>query len=128
MKNEASAVEAGCMNFSSIFALGAATRLLLGLGVKNIQERILDLNSYLEKGLARIGAEVSTPLDRDCRSGITIIKAKDPAAAVGSLEKMGIMTAARGGGIRVSLHFYNNKADIDKLIKGLKSLGKGQLA
>lgn len=128
MKSAASAAEAGCMHFPSIFALGAAARLLGGLGVENIQRRIFALNDHLEAGLRRLGASVATPLERDCRSGITIIRMKNPAEAVARLERMGIMTAARGEGVRVSLHFYNNRADLDRLLAGLKRLPKGWLA
>jgi cysteine desulfurase/selenocysteine lyase len=122
MKAEAGAVEAGCVHFPCIFALGAAARLLAGLGVENIQRRIFELNDYLEAGLRARGLQTATPLERECRSGITIIKAKDPARAVARLEKLGIMTAARGEGIRVSLHFYNNRADLDRLLTGLGKL------
>ncbi len=127
LKQEASAVEAGCVHFPCIFALGASVNLLYRLGVKNIQERIFELNDYLVEGLSRLGARTATPLDRACRSGITIIKVKDPAYSVAKLEKMGIMTAARGEGIRVSLHFYNSHADIDRLLAGIKRLGPGAL-
>ncbi len=123
LKKAASAVEAGCMHFPNIFALGASLKLLSGLGVKNIQARILELNDYMLEGLTGIGARTATPLDRSCRSGITIIKCRRPAGAVEKLARRGIMTAARGEGIRVSLHFYNNRRDIDKLITGLKALG-----
>lgn len=122
MKPEASAVEAGCLHFPNIFALGASLKFLSGLGVENIQARIFELNDYLVESLDRIGAATATPLERECRSGITIIKAKDPAAAVTRLGKMGIMTSARGEGIRISLHFYNDRADIDRLIAGLRKL------
>ena len=79
------------------------------------------MNDYLVEGLNRIGARTATPLDKSCRSGITIIKTKAPAAAVARLGKMGFMTAARGEGIRVSLYFYNNRADIDRLIAGFRN-------
>lgn len=123
MKAAASAVEAGCVHFPCIFALGAAARLLNGLGVRNIQERIFELNDHLEAGLKELGLETATPLERACRSGITIIKARKPAQAVARLEKAGIMTAARGEGIRIALHFYNNRTDIDRLLAGLGRLG-----
>lgn len=127
MKPEASAVEAGCMHFPSIFALGAAIKFLSGIGVRNIQRRILELDAYLEEGLNSIGAKVDTPLDPACRSGITIIKVKEPAGAAAALEKMGILLTPRGRGVRVSLHFYNDRSDIDRLIAGLKKIGRGQL-
>lgn len=122
MKKEASAVEAGCLHFPSIFALGAALDLLGGIGIKNIQRRIYELNDYLAAGLKAAGLETTTPLERRWRSGITIIKAGDPAAAVAKLEAMKIMTSARGAGIRIALHFYNDRRDIDRLMAGLKKL------
>jgi len=127
MKKEASVVEGGCVHFPSIFALGASLKFLAGLGVKNIQERIFELNDYLVESLTRIGAGTATPLERTARSGITIIKCRGAAKAVEKLAKAGIMASARGEGIRISLHFYNNRRDIDALIAGLKKLGPGYL-
>ena len=123
MKRAASAVEAGCLHFPSIFALGAALELLGGIGVKNIQRRIFELNDYLVEKLKAAGAQIATPLDPRWRSGITVIKAGKPAEAVEKLAAMKILTAARGAGIRVSLHLYNDRRDIDRLLAGLKKLG-----
>lgn len=122
MKEEASSVEAGCLHFPSIFALGAALELLDGIGVKNIQRHIYGLNDYLVEGLKATGLETTTPLERRWRSGITIIKAANPAAAVEKLFAMNIVTSARGAGIRIALHFYNDRRDIDRLMAGLKKL------
>jgi len=124
MKKEASAVEAGCMHFPCIFALGASLELLDGIGIKNIQNRIFGMNDYLVKGLRGMGAEIITPLEPRFRSGITVVKVKNPSAAVEKLAAMGIMTAARGEGIRISLHFYNNRRDIDRLVAALEKIIK----
>ena len=122
MKPAAAAVEAGCMHFPSIFALGAALDLLSGIGVDNIQGRIFELNDYLVEGLNKIGAITITPLERTHRSGITVIRTADADAKVEKLAKKGIMVSARGEGIRVSLHFYNNRKDLDLLLAALKNL------
>jgi selenocysteine lyase/cysteine desulfurase len=37
-------------------------------------------------------------------------------------KKKKIIVSARGNGIRVSPHFYNNEEDIDKLVTALKRL------
>jgi selenocysteine lyase/cysteine desulfurase len=37
-------------------------------------------------------------------------------------KKKKIIVSARGNGIRVSPHFYNNEDDIDKLVSALKGL------
>jgi selenocysteine lyase/cysteine desulfurase len=46
-----------------------------------------------------------------------------PIDIVQELEKDNkIIVSARGKGIRVSTHFYNNEEDIDKLIVGLNRI------
>ena len=41
---------------------------------------------------------------------------------VRKLEKRRIIVSARGGGIRVSPHLYNNEEDIDRLAQELGNL------
>jgi selenocysteine lyase/cysteine desulfurase len=127
MKPAAAAVEAGCMHFPSIFALGASVKLLSSIGKENIEARILQLDAYLVEKLAGIGARTATPLEPECRSGITIVHCRNAARAVEKLAARGIMVSARGAGIRVAIHFYNDRRDIDRLIAGLKNLGPGYL-
>jgi selenocysteine lyase/cysteine desulfurase len=46
----------------------------------------------------------------------------DALEIVRKLEEKKIVVSARGGGIRVSPHFYNNEEDIDTLIRALRAL------
>jgi selenocysteine lyase/cysteine desulfurase len=70
--------------------------------------------------------QILSPIEeRKYRSGIVLFKItkKKPVDVVQELEKKNkIIVSARGKGIRVSTHFYNNEEDIDKLIVGLKSI------
>ncbi len=124
LRNEASAIEVGCGHFPNIFALGGALELLLKIGKKNIQNRILELNKYLEEKLAELNLKTVTPLDKKHRSGITIVKVKNAQKLVDKLAKQKIMVAARGEGIRISVHIYNNRQDIDKFVKVIKKILK----
>jgi cysteine desulfurase / selenocysteine lyase len=63
--------------------------------------------------------------DKKYRSGIIVFKPMKKKAIniVIELEKRDkIIVSARGKGIRVSPHFYNNEEDIDRLILGLKKV------
>jgi selenocysteine lyase/cysteine desulfurase len=83
------------------------------------------LTDYLIEKLHNLGLEVLSPVEnRKYRSQIVLFKPKrNPVNLVGELEqKHKIVLSARGNGIRVSPHFYNNEDDIDKLVKVLKKL------
>jgi selenocysteine lyase/cysteine desulfurase len=64
-----------------------------------------------------------TPKQREQRGGnITIAGSFDLAAARDALRERGIMVNVRGGGLRVSPHFYNTEEDINTLFQNLDSL------
>ncbi len=50
---------------------------------------------------------------------VTVAAADDPAEVVTRLREQGIIVSTRGEGIRVSLHYYNNRDDIDRFLEGL---------
>jgi len=122
LRTEASAIEVGCGHFPNIFALGGALDLLIKIGKKNIQNRILELDEYLEKKLKELKLKTITPLYKKHRSGITIVKIKNAKKLVEQLAEKKIMVAARGEGIRISVHLYNNERDIDRFVKVMKKL------
>jgi len=122
LRREASALEMGCPHFPGIFALGQSLELFQSIGKKRIRKRILDLGKYLAGKLEKMGLEILSPLEPGCRSGITIVKVDNPEDVRERLKRKNIIVSARGGGLRISTHFYNNRTDIDTLIKGLKEI------
>ena len=67
--------------------------------------------------------ELISPVDEEKRrSGIKVFRQENAQKIVMKLEKKGIIVSARGEGIRVSPHFYNNEEDIDRLTGKLKNL------
>ena len=88
-----------------------------------IEKRILYLTRYLiEKLQKELNLYILSPLEEKYRSGIVVFKADNAEVIVRKLEKEMVIVSARGGGIRVSPHFYNNEEDIDRLISVLKNL------
>ncbi len=119
LKQNASVVELGSMNFPCIFALGGSLDLLSSIGQPAIFERIMELNQYLEKRLIEEKIQINSSLEIKHRSGITVIKTNNAKNIVKELSKMRIIVSARGSGIRVSLHIFNNFKDIDTFVKFL---------
>jgi len=119
LKKTASALEVGSPQFPNIFALGKSIDNINSIGVKNIENRILQLGEYLFERIKKNGLEIMLPFMHDFQSGIFIIKFSNYNKAIENLYKKKIIVSSKRTGIRVSLHFYNNKKDIDHLTQGL---------
>src|SRR5207253_9370285 len=65
---------------------------------------------------------IASPLKREQRSGITIVEIHNAPDIVKCLAEKNIIVSARGKGLRVSVHIFNNFDDIDRLIVGLREL------
>ena len=123
MSATASRFELGSPHFSNILSLKAAIEYISKIGITHIERRILDLTSYLVEKLHGLNLDVISPLKEEkWRSGIIVFKMRNVDEIVRKLEKKRIIVSARGGGVRVSPHVYNNEEDIDTLIQELRNL------
>jgi selenocysteine lyase/cysteine desulfurase len=113
--------EEGTPNTAGIFALGAAIDLLLELGIEAIGRRVLDLTQHLVEGLARRGAQLLSPRGPGEASGIVSFQAGEepPGRTVERLRERGVLVVERRGGVRASPHFYNDEADLERLLEAL---------
>jgi selenocysteine lyase/cysteine desulfurase len=87
------------------------------IGLDAIAERV---NALCDHGIARFDAAGITVLNGrapDQRGGILMI-AGDEALASRLLHKK-VQVAQRGAGIRVGIHYYNTKHDIDRLVDAI---------
>lgn len=115
LKTNALRFEEGSLNLMGIFGLGAAIDLLLEIGIEKIHSRVLDLGDVIIGEAEKRGYAVLTPRSREERGGnVTFSGNFDPAQQRDALRKKGIMVNARGGGLRVSPHFYNREEEIQK--------------
>src|SRR5918999_4921625 len=117
--------EIGTPHFANIIALNTAIKYISRIGINQIERRILSITDYLIDKLQNLNLEILSPIeDRKDRSGIIVFKSnkrKKPIDIVTELQKRErIIVSARGKGIRVSPHFYNNEEDIDRLVTALK--------
>jgi cysteine desulfurase/selenocysteine lyase len=120
LKTDALRFEEGSMNLLGIIGLGAAVDLLLEIGIRNIEERVLGLGDVIIREAEKRGYLVHTPAARNERGGnITFAGSFDPAAARDRLREKGIMVNVRGGGLRVSPHFYNTEDELLAFFKAL---------
>ena len=105
----------GTPNLPGIVALDAALGLILEAGPARIGARVLALTDLLIADLQDRGYQVRSNLDPAHRSGIVIVEVPDPEAARLKLLAAGIITSVRGGGLRVSPHFYNREEELRRV-------------
>lgn len=123
MSTTASRFELGSPHFCNILSLKAAIEYISKIGIEYIERQILNLTSYLIEKLDELNLDIVSPIEEEkSRSGIIVFKMRSADEIVRKLERNRIIVSARGGGIRVSPHFYNNEEDIDVLIQGIRTL------
>ena len=125
---QTTALELGHPLFPGIFALGGALRLFDEIGRDRIGARVQTLTVYLHQRLDAHNITVLSTRDPTCQSGITMLGVEEPRRIADALKAQNIFVAARGHGIRVSLHCYNNYADIDRFIEALAGILSETLA
>lgn len=122
LKPDAQKFECGSANFLAIHALGAAIDLLFDLGVDAIEARVLALTAALREAVAANGMRVVSPNGAGECAGITTVATREvPEVVVRRLRAAGVLASPRGGGVRLSPHFYCDGDDIARCVEALMS-------
>jgi cysteine desulfurase/selenocysteine lyase len=112
--------ECGSPNMLGIHALHASLSLLLELGMETVSHLVLGNAAYLLERLGQLEPlELLTPRTSDRHAGIVTFRVRgdDPLRMWQYLSERAVVCAQRGGGIRLSPHFYNNINALDNVIK-----------
>ena len=132
--------EAGVPNMAQVIGLAAGLKYLQTIGLKAIHDHEKDLTSYLLSELGKIeGLVVVGPKDPDLRGGTVsfTVNGIHPHDLGQYLDSLGIavrtghhcawpLTRALGvpATTRASLYLYNDRADLDALVNGIKDAKK----
>jgi cysteine desulfurase / selenocysteine lyase len=125
--------EGGVPVFSLLAGLGAAVDLCLEVGIDRITRHVLALSDFAADRLAALGFQVLSPRASEAeKSGIVAFVHPQISSTLlkESLTRERISISLRtvqGRSIlRVSPHFYNNVADIERLIDALSRPARGE--
>ena len=110
--------EPGHLDYFNFGSLQHSLNYLQQLGLPNIATKISAVSLYAKEQLTLLGVLDQNILKREDHSSIFSLKGDQKCYNL--LTENTIITAQRGTGIRISLHFYNDKEDIDHLIQVLK--------
>ncbi|MDH5511184.1 MAG: aminotransferase class V-fold PLP-dependent enzyme [Nitrospinota bacterium] len=124
-KKNAQRFEEASGDYIGICGLGESMEILHSAGIDQIGEHILALTDYLEERLLSKGFQILSPREQADKSGIMVFAAPSgstPEDMCKKLEEKKILTAPRGGGIRVSPHFFNTTEEMDQLLTALEEI------
>jgi kynureninase len=122
-RTDARRFELGTPSLISVGLANAGMQMIKSIGMAAIREHNMALVSYLVTRMVAAGhrPRVYTPaaehsalvmIDIDSRPDLDKLVAR-------LLTDHGVIVDARNGALRVSPHFYNDKADIDRLVQAL---------
>jgi cysteine desulfurase/selenocysteine lyase len=124
----------GTSNYPGAIALGKSMEIVNQLGIAAAAGHIWNLGDRLIEGLATLDLQLETPFDRSHRAGIIAFttgqRARDRACLDFLLDR-GILVAHRytagTGGVRASIHYFNNEDDIDQLLDATRAFVSGRI-
>ena len=110
-------------NILAKISLAYSMKNYLSIGRDAIEAHILDLSGYLMDLLEERGHALRTIKARNRRSGIVnFVPRADRPDFQHELEKQRIFVSRRGGGIRVSLHLYNSREEVEHFVEVVDKL------
>jgi len=127
LRRDAGRFESGGANIAGLLGMKASLGLFNSLGVEAVSRRIKALGDRLADGVSARGYTVASPRDGEQWSGIvSFASSTHPAGGNASAhdkiaetlrKEHRIEMAVRHGRVRVSPHFYNTDAQIDRLVE-----------
>jgi cysteine desulfurase / selenocysteine lyase len=122
LREDGARFEAGNPPFLPVYVLDSALRTLDGLDPRAVEAHVLALGGTLRAGLAKLGLPVLTPEAPEERAG-NIVFASDRSPDVErALREAGVLVWAGDGRVRLSVHAYNDEADVARALAVLGDL------
>ncbi|MBX6322277.1 MAG: aminotransferase class V-fold PLP-dependent enzyme [Rhodospirillaceae bacterium] len=114
--------ESGNYGFPGLYLLEAGLAALARVGAPAIERHVLALGGRLREELVRCGAEVLTPAAPADRAGNIAIAHGGSERLEAALRAAGVLTWAGNGRLRLSVHAYNDEADVARAAAALAAL------
>lgn len=121
VKNGALSFSVGMPNFAALYALNAALRYGDQVGVAAISAHADPLVKELHEGLAGLGIAPMCPLQASLPTGILAFMHERSTAIHEALEKAEVHVMHNAGRIRLAVHGYNTRADVQRALEVLGS-------
>lgn len=115
--------EGGNPNFLGLRVLRDSALFIESVGLQNIEDRVRELSTYCMVQLKAAGFPVLTPEPWAERAQVVSFAAPEAGGLMDVLrERHHVIVNVKDGAIRVSMGFFNNEADIDRLLAAVRQV------
>ena len=126
LADDARRVELSTMSYVSAIGLESSIAMLSSVGFERIEQHARSLATHLVDRVAGLGwRPFRPPSDPSAAPHIVSLRHADHDPAV-TAERLAsearIVCGRRAGGLRISLHAYNDSDDVDRLVEALRRL------
>lgn len=113
-------LEMGTPPVPLVYQAMAGMKLLQSIGLERIADHVAGLARELMAGAAELGLQIKTPADSV--GPLVVVQTDRLQEALAKLSERNIVASGRHDGVRLSLHVYNNAADVRAALDVLASL------
>lgn len=117
--DDARRFELGTPALPTVHAALGGQEIIDAVGVPAIRQRNAELSERLIDAVRARGIAVRCAATADARSAIVMVALAEPERTVQRLSDHGIIVDSRPGHVRISPHFYNTAAEIDRVASAL---------
>ena len=114
LRDDARRFEMITLPFQDLAGFNSSVEMLLEIGIARIARHLSDLQRPVIAAAARSGARITSPRGAH-GSGILCVAPRDLAGAFARLKAAKVDASVREGSIRLSPHFYNTPAEMEKV-------------
>lgn len=111
--------ETGSPPIPNVYAAHAALGLIEQVGLDRIQRHVETLAGLLIQGIQARGLDLLTPSAPAERGPLVMVASTDAPKLVETLAAEGILCSTRDGALRISLHYYNTRSDVEAVLESL---------
>lgn len=112
--------ELGYPSFATIAALNFSLGVLLECGIENIENHVLELGEKLIAGLQNLNLQMMTPSDPKQRAGNIAFVCERGEEVAAQLAQAGVLCWGGDGRLRLSMHGFNDEADIARALQEIE--------
>ena len=108
--------ESGTPPVPNVYAAIAGIKLIRSIGVDKIENHLRQITGAIKEGVMRRGFNLVSPVDPKRHGAMITVRSPSVDQLTKRLADDDIIVSPRDDNLRISPHFYNNQADVNKLI------------